>query len=1822
MRTTSPRILAGFLIMAVVGLAMRGDDDPARARGFSAGSMYQFNDIDTIDTFNGNLMLSVPVGPKYKTNGVLQYQFRVFYNSNIWEHRPVEAITTEETIVGPQYGQPRHYNWFDEDFDPGNGGANNVGSEAFPARFNAGFGWLFSLTGAIDVAHNPSTANPYHYVSYQTPDGAWHPFTPRLHGDITNIAASEFTRDVYYTRDGTYMRSTRLPNGRDYIIDKPDGTRERFICVERCAQTDTFPEHVLDQISDAFGNVVYVQRSGNTETYIEAVGVGAYLDHNTAALTQVRSHTVQFGAGSDCVNPKRVTSVTVAGPPGAGSAVYTFHYDDARIFRSREMFWGENSYLLCPFDANSGEGTKMFVRLLRRIESPNARPGSSSDDWTFDYIIDPRSPEHTDDYEEDVVPKTWGGVTWEASYVSGRLYKVNLPTGGSIRYKYERRPFRKVPTTCQVAKLGITAVGVRERQVLKRDGNADGDPWRYFRGNVSVGGTFTWCSSSEILSLTVDPLGNTTASFFMATADRDWGQPFLRGVPDTDGTRFLSSQTFKCNRSDFVGIKAGAPKVNAENTEPFGSPKIRRVVRRYTESNLSNTTCGAPLRSTYVQYESSGEDCNFDVPGDCVQANKRAVAERTIYHDDGNTFTTVNRSDFDGFGHYRTETTGGNLQATNFGSGSDQRVSLTNFNPGVVFSNNTFTFPAGYTLDGYPWPRISTYDLQVRTEGSASANMLFRFDENTGFLQRKRTLATSSACSQSAQKYAQCGTGGALLKPHDVLHDYKRSQNASGETQIIESWYGGDGGQLSQSVDLSTIGGNPEYLTRTNAQYGAVKKVTHLTCGEGDFLTTEQNVVDASSGLITSSRDSSGATTSYEYDALFRVTKIDPPGSDPATEYTYHNAGPNTGPYVDITTSSLKTSRVEWDHLGRVHMERNHVPDANGALQESATLTWYTPNGWKEYESTVGPAASGPNQSAGVSFFEYDAFGRAVQIQHPDHVGGGDGSGKRKTVFEYSGIRLVTEKTVDGNAPPSPPVYRTYDRFGRLVRVNEPSIPGGIATTYAYDVQDHLIQVDSPNSQHRVFSYDRRGFLLSETHPELAGTTLYHSNYDPRGNAGLLLYSAPSSSARTKFDLSLSYDPAGRLLSVSPFVAPSNALALPLQEFNYYQQASPGVIPSSGGTNFLRAGKLQTAVRRNVIPDPARTDEPVTVTVTEAMLYDETTGGSTGRLNGKTTTAGGNTFTAGYAYNGLGLPATITYGSLKRTGQPDVAPATQVGFVYSEGALTTVTNYASRIGYNSNGTVGTVVHTNGTRDLFVPDPNLLPRPERITSTFVGSSTYNTGQYKYDVRGNITAIGFKTYAYDAVNRLTSANLSAGIGTQTFAYDANGNITSFAGMSLPVEAATNRLKTSGSWIASYDLAGNAEQWQDARRMDVKTTFSWDALNMLTHVRDQNQGKVHVYNASNERVATFDYRSAAPNIVETWSLRGLGDEVLRDFIRVRSASGTGSETWSWRDYIRRGGTPLAMVRSSSSGPETLHYHVDHLGSIRRLSNASGSVVDHRDFYPFGEEQQERADDNRVKFTGHERDDNGATHAFGDFDYMHARYYAPTVGRFLSLDPGRDVDIGMPQSWNLYAYVRNSPIGSTDPTGRESEAGGGSPVEVSTQRRWVNGEWVETQRVSYESGHQVVDEVSSMPTTAHTGNDVSVNGEVLPGFFSECTVKIEDERYQGDAEANPPVDPVMFAAHLGTGLALSAGEGMSATAFSQATGRDAVGHVEKVTLGKGGAPSMTWVTPAGKTMVRYISKSDYQAAQTLTYLYRTIFELGKTVGTQTVEGQLHGDH
>src|SRR3546814_6432958 len=78
------------------------------------------------------------------------------------------------------------------------------------------------------------------------------------------------------------------------------------------------------------------------------------------------------------------------------------------------------------------------------------------------------------------------------------------------------------------------------------------------------------------------------------------------------------------------------------------------------------------------------------------------------------------------------------------------------------------------------------------------------------------------------------------------------------------------------------------------------------------------------------------------------------------------------------------------------------------------------------------------------------------------------------------------------------------------------------------------------------------------------------------------------------------------------------------------------------------------------------------------------------------------------------------------------------------------------------------------------------------------------------------------------------------------------------------------------------------------------------------------------------------------------------------------------------------------------TVEYlHTDALGSVVAVSNSAGTVIERREYEPYGRQLKPPVPEDGPAYTGH-----GSDAATG-LSYMQQRYYDPGVGRFLSVDP-----------------------------------------------------------------------------------------------------------------------------------------------------------------------------------------------------------------------------
>jgi RHS repeat-associated protein len=122
------------------------------------------------------------------------------------------------------------------------------------------------------------------------------------------------------------------------------------------------------------------------------------------------------------------------------------------------------------------------------------------------------------------------------------------------------------------------------------------------------------------------------------------------------------------------------------------------------------------------------------------------------------------------------------------------------------------------------------------------------------------------------------------------------------------------------------------------------------------------------------------------------------------------------------------------------------------------------------------------------------------------------------------------------------------------------------------------------------------------------------------------------------------------------------------------------------------------------------------------------------------------------------------------------------------------------------------------------------------------------------------------------------------------------------------------------------------------------------------------------------------------------------------------------------------------------------------------------------------------RSRYTGKERDTESGN------DYFGARYYASSMGRFLSPDPAGPwaADVADPQSWNFYAYARNNPLINVDLFGYDC-------VYLNNAGTGIEQSGIDTNSNSEECGQNGgywVDGTFTSGTVYSNNNDVYLHG------------------------------------------------------------------------------------------------------------------------------------
>ena len=1512
------RCLLPSLLLVATGLGSvsaqtfaGGNNHPRVQRGFVPEGMYQFDNVDSVNLFNGNLVATIPIGSSYPVGPEFSYQLNLVYNSKLW------VFESPQSDPGKRYAQ------------------------AHPI-FNAGLGWRLSLGEYKSERDWPSNNN---VVRYRSADGAEHKF----YGSSTS-----------QTKDGSFLRHKTV-NGKSQI-EFPDGSRHTF----------GNSGHALGEVvemRDYYGNRVDVQHFSSRYEIRDFAG-----QNPGASGNPTRLHNVYFRT----INNFKVIDRVVLESFGGGSATYQFHYRDAN-----------GTAVGRPCGDENPNASTIRVPLLERVTL-----AGSGTEWSMTYNI----PQNAQKCNE------------------GTMATLTLPTRGEIAWDFNTVP---IPPPCNPSTTSPPSpnpfpfdggAGVFERTFTDNNGNILGK-WRYGHHILNYGGVGgTECGVDDTSGLTkmtevITPLLDKELHYFTiydaaanlpggvtgAGADqREYGLPFDRAQPDpvdnvnpAYAERFLSREIFDCN-------------------EPNpGSPA-------WTQ----NPVCPSqPTRSIYVGYEmDAGTSCqNFT--SSCTHHNRRLAAERTVYHNDSDRYTGTNYTSWNGMGNYR------------YNRSIDSFPNTANFTSYTRYTskpgNSDPWFLNGYT---YKWSRHRGTEHRVDTCFETVGN-----NRATPKLLRKRV--------RKAVGYNNAPT------PQDSLVVYQ--YDSKGFVNLEKHHGGDDNNSGNTGLDLCTVSpvGQTHQFAYEN-EHGVLSRGyfenLNGTQAAGDAY---DYTIDQSTGLVESSRNISGQQTDYTYDDLGRPTRIDP-FEDESTIISYAPPTGSKGLEVTVRVGPSGTpfarSQVELDGFGRKRFEEEDLPNNGRSVRRMS----YDAMGNMIESSELHPTRAITDST---KFLEYDPFGRARRIRpSSSYYAGAEWQDEIRHLYIGARVKRTTTQIATtsnaANGAPGQEVTRSeiYDQRGRLIEAcdvyNNGCPTSSTKATYEYDAGDNLTEVrlsSGGTNQYRYFTYDGRGLLASETHPE-SGTA--HYRY---GALGQVL--GKTDAERELFN---TYDSANRLRLVEQ-VQRNGSGAITnrwnVERYVYYSRTSG---------NLLHRNKLSTSARYNYpfgLAGGANEVREVHTYVGQGgrrsklrtLFYDPS-----GQLQ--------EDFLQLWYYDTAGNVTLRYYPKCRQANcngaddDPAVDDYRRVDYSYDHGFLEGIGKsnnpivYASLF-YHPNKQLSAINHGNGVQDLFDEGDNRIARPKRIRVSKGASTHWDSGPYQYDGTGNVTRIGnpnglfFDRFIYDTRNRLAKSlvidSSTFSSADQTYSYDGFGNLDmiednagSQYGVVVPHSTSTNRL-TGGN--VSYDGVGNITTWNG-------NTYEWGPRGEMTRMTTPQKDVVHLYNASGERVMTFFLGESKSR----WTFRDEEGRLVRELEANITSSVADGVTWTVkRDYVYAGSRLISI--ETPGGPKTVS--TDHLGTPRIMTNAGGNVVARHTYTPFGIEITPLGQDlERIKFTGHERDLFGTTATGDDIDYMHARYYQAQVGRFLSVDPARDsFSATSPSSWNRYTYAANNPARFVDPSGEIIESG-----------------------------------------------------------------------------------------------------------------------------------------------------------------------------------------
>lgn len=882
---------------------------------------------------------------------------------------------------------------------------------------------------------------------------------------------------------------------------------------------------------------------------------------------------------------------------------------------------------------------------------------------------------------------------------------------------------------------------------------------------------------------------------------------------------------------------------------------------------------------------------------------------------------------------------------------------------------------------------VQSNNYNILENTSSETDIVYDGNNNpTESITKVRSGGVSQQTTTSAIVYE------SVSSPYMVGRPKSKTQTVtvSGDSMTSKETYGYGTGIKSNLLEkIEKWGHNTSAITETNVYdlFGNITTKKISASGIADRITSFK--YDPTNRFLEETTDIEGFKTTFDYY----------PNGTLKTEKKQMELGMSSTLDTGYTYDSWFRKKTVTDYLGKTHTY-DYIRDTEKTkitLTGDPTEGTYSEELFDDLGRKIRTGVRDIQGNMSYRDFEYDIYDRNFNISEPNtgspsiwNTTTYDVYGRPETVKDFKGKTLsmtydkLATTVIDGSTGQTK--ISTNNAIGNVISINESPIGGTI--NYSYFANGNLKETNYSGNKVTI-TQDGWGRKTSLVDPSAGNYT-----YEYNAFGEITKETTPNGTSTYKPDVWGKPE----TKTIKGNLTDSETL------YEYYPNSR---LPLK--TTYTDNGDARKKIITDYTYDSQKRLETITETngyaaiFTKTLTYDDwgrvKTETSKAELNGKVSeTVTQNEYKNGFLYKIYEIKNDQIFKTLWETSEVNARGQLTKAFL-GNGIL--IDNK-----YHDKGYVTDIKHTFGT-----------------TNTMVLGNVFNVERGNLDSRtsnlfGNVT----ENFYYDSQDRLYKYPNASGVEETQF-YKDDGRIESNG---LGAYSYTNAAK-------KYQNTSIAPTPEGQAYYETKSTqtISYNTFKSPVEIVEGAEKVSFVYNDNNDRSVMF-YGGVGLKHTRTYQKHYSADGSMEikqtDTGAVEFVTYIGGDGYSapvvYKKTFDIGGTPQE---------QTLYLHRDYQGSIMAITNATGTVLEKRQYDAWGAilKVQDGANNTLNVLTILDRGYTGHEHLQSvSLIHMNGRLYDPKLHRFLQPDNFVQ-DPTNTQNYNRYGYVLNNPLKYIDPSG-----------------------------------------------------------------------------------------------------------------------------------------------------------------------------------------------